>query len=297
MILASTVKNCFKFLVCVVIYTVVYIIVNAFMPYSQEFMEANIAEHRSAAMMLLMLVPIFWNCFAAYFIIKNTHFNGTKLFVRLLFVMFFVMFFITYIGAMYSLIAFEGNITALDFLFTMIAGLISLLVTIPIMIKFFQNKNEYNITSDSIKNDFKATVVKLGLCGITYFVAYFIFAFFFQWRFEVFRNFYSSTQWGQTAWGGNISGLFPFLSITFIRGILNGIFILPLVSMITQSKYKFVTAICLVCIAPAMNHIPPNPIFPDTVRLVHLGGMTGTMLLFSLVAGNILWSGKTHKEQ
>ena len=198
---------------------------------------------------------------------------------------------------MYSLIAFEGRITALDFLFNMIVGLIALLVTIPVMIKFFQNKGACNITSEYIKNDLKATVVKLGLCGITYFVAYFIFAFFFQWRFEVFRSFYSATQWGQTAWGGNISGLFPFLSITFIRGILNGVFILPLVSMITKSKHKFVTAICLVCIAPAMNHIPPNPIFPDMVRFVHLGGMTGTMLLFSLVAGNILWRAKIHKEQ
>jgi len=286
-------KNCLKFLLSVAVYAFAFIVASGFMPYSNGFLEFSdliLEEHPIA--MLSQLVNFAWICFTIYFIIKHTHYAGKKLFVRMLYVLFFTMFFITFLGAMYSVDAFEGRVTRLDFLLVMLTGLISLLPTLLLMIKLFGNKDEKTTIIENSKLDIKTVVVILGICGLVYFVAYFIFAYLVQWQFEEFRNFYSDTQWGRAAWGGDYSGLFPWLSITILRGILNGLFVLPLLSMITKNKRTFLVGLCLIYLAPAINHIAPNPMFPDTVRLLHLAAMTGSMLSFGIIVGNILW-GKT----
>ena len=287
---ARMIKKCLKFLLCIAVYAIVFILASGVMPFSQGLIgtgEQMLENH--PANILFMLAPFAWNCFAVYFIIRHTHYSGIKLFTRILYVMFFVVFFITNTGAMYSLNAFDGDMTALDMILTMITGLLSLLATIPILMKFFQNKGVAGVIVSSKKIDIKTTLAKLGLCGIVYLAAYFLFAYFFQWRFEEFRMFYAYTPWGQAAWGGNHSEMIPWLSITIIRGILNGFFILPMLSMIDKNKITFITGICLIYIAPAVNHLTPTPMFPDTVRIVHLVAMTGSMLLFGIIMGNILW--------
>ena len=284
------IKTCFKFIVSVAVYTIAFFVANALMPYSQGFMVSNdlhLEEHPTA--MLFHIVNFLWICFAIYFIIRYTPYSGKKLFIRLLYITFFTVFFITFIGAMYSLEAFEGRITRLDYFFVMLTGLFSLLATIQLMIKFFGNKTIDNAVFQNRKLDVKTITTYLGICGIVYFAAYFIVAYLVQWQFEEFRNYYSDTQWGRAAWGGDRSGLFLWLSITVLRGLLNGLFILPLVSMITKSRHIFIISLCLIYLAPAIIHIAPNPMFPDTVRYLHLAGMTGTMLLFGVITGSILW--------
>lgn len=59
--------------------------------------------------------------------------------------------------------------------------------------------------------------------------------------------------------------------------------------MFGENKRVFIIAACLVFVAPAINHVMPNPMFHDMVRLAHLMGMTGTMALFGIVAGGVLW--------
>jgi hypothetical protein len=280
-------------MVSVVVYTVVFFAASAFMPYSQGFMESNdLLLDENPTAILFHLVNFLWICFTIYFIIRNTPYAGKKLFIRLLYIMFFTIFFITFIGAMYSVEAFEGRITRLDYLFVMLTGLFSLLATIPIMIKFFGNKFIDNEIVQNRKIDIKTIAANLGICGLVYLVAYFIFAYLVQWQFEEFRNFYSDTQWGRAAWSGDRAGLLPWLSITVFRGILNGLFVLPLMSMITKNRRIFIIGLCLIYLAPAINHIAPNPIFPDAIRFLHLAGMTGTMLLFGVIIGNILWRNK-----
>jgi hypothetical protein len=39
----------------------------------------------------------------------------------------------------------------------------------------------------------------------------------------------------------------------------------------------------------AFQLIIPNKLFPDIVRIAHLIEMTGSMLLFGIIVGNILW--------
>ena len=172
-----------------------------------------------------------------------------------------------------------------------------MLTTIPLIMRFFQNKDAANIIVKRQKIDIKTIAIKLGLCGVVYLGAYFLFALFFQWQFEEFRIFYWYTPWGQAAWGGNYSGIIPWLSITILRGVLNGLFILPMLSVIDKNKTTFIIGICLIYVAPAINHVAPNPMYPDTVRLVHLVAMTGSMLLFGIIVGNILWGSKSKKGQ
>jgi len=284
------IKNCLKFILAVAAYIVAFMVASGFMPYSKGFLEFSdliIEQHPIA--LVAQLVNYAWICFTIYFIIKHTPYTGKKLFVRMFYVLFFTIFFITFLGAMYSDNAFEGKVTRLDFLFVMFTGLISLLVTIPLMIKLFGKKTEDTAIIEIRKLDIKTTAQILMFCGLLYMVVYFLFAFFVQWQFVEFRNFYSDTQWGQAAWGDDRSALFPWLSITFIRGVLNGLFVLPLLSMIAKNKRTFIIGLCLIYLAPAVNHVAPNPMFPDTVRLLHLTGMAGSMLFFGLIVGNILW--------
>jgi hypothetical protein len=78
------------------------------------------------------------------------------------------------------------------------------------------------------------------------------------------------------------------IPIQIIRGILFGLFIIPLRKMIS-SKTKFITSVCFVYLCTAFSLIIPNVLFPDIVRIAHFIGMTGSMSLFGIIAGNILW--------
>jgi len=281
------IKNCLKFLLCVTVYAIAFMLAGAILPFSQGFIETSQSE--SPAHMLFMIPQFVWNCFVIYFIVRHTRYTGIKLFARMLYVMFFAVFFITFVGALYSLNAFDGNMTMMDMISTMIIGLFSLPATIPLILKFFQNKDAKNAIIRNKKISIKTIMSKLAFCGIAYLASYFLFALFFQWPVEEFRMFYWNTPWGQAAWNGDSSGIIPWLSITAIRGVLNGLFILPMLSLIDKSKITFITGICLIYVTPAFNHFAPNPMFPDIVRVVHLVAMTGSMLLFGIVAGNILW--------
>ena len=281
------IKTCLKFALSVFVYAIAFMIAGAFLPYSEGFLE--IMTEQPPVAFLIQFVSFVWVCFAIYFIVKHTPYAGKKLFFRTLYILFLTMFFITFLGAMYSADAFDGKVTRLDFLSVMLTGLFSLLVTIPLMIRFFGNKSEAIAVIEIKKLDIKTTAQFLAFCGVLYMAVYFLFAFFVQWQFADFREFYGDTQWGQAAWGDDNSGLFAWLSITLIRGMLNGLFVLPLLAMITQNKRVFIIGLCLIYLAPALSHLSPNPMFPDTVRYLHLVAMAGSMLLFGLIVGNVLW--------
>ena len=280
------VKTFLKFLLCVLTYTIVLFLASALLPYSQEFLEFS--EQLGLSTMAFMLVPIFWNCFTAYFIVKHANFCGRKLFAHALYVMFFVIFFITYVFALYSVQAFYF-MTWLDMILPMFSGLFALLAMIPLMIKLFKNEITKTSVVEHKKLIVKDTLKMLGLCALVYLGAYAIFMFGIQWQFVEFRAFYADTTWAQTLRGENFAGIVPYILFQLIRGVLNGFFILPMLFIITKSKFVFITAICLIYLAPGINHLLPNPMIPDIVRYLHLVGMTGSMLLFGIVAGNILW--------
>ena len=291
MCFTNTVKNCLKFLLCVMAYGVVFMLVNAFLPFSQGFIEASeqAAEYQSPAM-FLAFVFIFWNCFTAYFIIRHANFCGKKLFVRLFYVMLFVVVFIPGLLAMES--AHVHNVMWQDMALIMIPGMLSLLAMIPLMMKFFQNNNAKDTFVEHKKLGFKDTVIKLGLCGLVLLPVLVCSYIINVLGFEEYRAFYADTSWVQAIQGGNPIGFIPLITIPLFRGILNAFFLLPMLSMITKSKLRFITALCLLVLAPAMTMLVPNPLLPDIVRLLHFASWTGSMLLFGIIAGNILWRSK-----
>jgi hypothetical protein len=228
-------------------------------------------------------------CFAIYFIIKHTNFFGRKLFINIFFIVFFVVFFVPYSGTLYSFDAFEGTMTILDAILVIFSHVPSLIITLLVMINIFQKKDGLVATVEKKKQDIKSLAINLGISGIVYAGAYFLFAIFFQWRFNEFRTFYSDTLWGQAYWGGNNFLLFIFVSFTIIRGMFYGFIANLMFTMVTKSNIVYITSICLLFISPAFNHLVPNIFVPTTVRILHLISVTGSMLLFGIIVGNILW--------
>ena len=282
--------NFLKFMLCVLLYGVVYILVMVFMPFSQAFTEISqqIAETQTIASTLIMMLPIIWNCFTAYFIIRHASIGGKKLFIRLLCVMFFVVYFMSF--ALGAESADVHGMPWYDFMLIAIPGLAALLATIPLMIRFFQNKNIVEVAHVCEKLNFKDTAIKIGLGGLVVAGAYILFLFFVQRNFEEYRMFYADTPWMQAVHGENFIGIFyPLFSIPFLRGVINGLLLLPLLTIITKSKFVLTTAICLLVLAPGVALIAPNPLLPDTVRLLHMASMTITMLLLGIFIGNVMW--------
>ena len=281
--------NLLKFTLCVVIYTAVFMIVMAFIPFSRGFTEIyeKMNESQTPASSMVAVLSFIWNCFAAYFIIRHASIGGKKLFVRLLYVMFFVMYFMPQIWGAES--ADVHGVTMLDMLLIMIPGLFSLLATIPLMIKFFQNKNAVETVGERNKLSIKGTAIKIGLGGLVFAGAYIIFLLAVQRNIEEYRMFYADTAWMQAAHGENFAGLLPLFFSPFFRGVTNGFFVLPLLSMITKNKFMFITAICLVVIAPGFGLIAPSPLFPDTVRFLLMASMTVVPMLSGIFIGNFMW--------
>ena len=282
--------NFLKFMLCILLYGVVYMFVMAFMPFSQAFTEISrqISETQTLASTLLMLLPIIWNCFASYFIVRHANIGGKKLIIHLLCVMFFAVIFVP--QALGAESADVHGVSWYDFMLITIPGFVSLLAMIPLMVRFFQNKNMVEEVGKRKKRGAKDTAIKIGLGGLIVAGAYILFLLAVQRHFEEYRIFYADTVWMQAAHGENIVGIFyPLFSIPFLRGVIYGLFALPLLTIITKSKFIFTTAICLVVLAPVAAFVAPNPLFPDTVRFLLMASMTITMLLLGIFIGNVMW--------
>jgi len=269
----------------------VFVLANAFIPFSQGFRDLGVPDNPHG--LLFMFITPALVCFTIYYIIKHAQFGGKKLFINIVFVMFFVQLFLVQIETLYFGYAFPA-LTNLDILFIMIAGLLPLLVTVPLMMKFFPNKNAIVETKEI---DIKSTLKKLGIIGIIYLCVYMIFGYVVAWQFEELRIFYSGSAEKLNFWGQMLNNvktdpfIFPF---QIIRGILFGAFVIPLINMF-NSKKVFITTICLIYVYLGVVLISPNVLFPDMVRIAHFFECTTSMLLFGKIAGNILWVNKTKK--
>ena len=282
-------KTILKLLLSIVVYMVVFLVGNALLPYSPDFRELGASGAENSKWLLFILLNSAWICFTIYFIIRHANFNGVKLFINLLFIMFFVQCFMTQIETLFFTQAFPV-LTKLDIVFIMIASLLPLLVTIPLLIKFFQNKAD---VIEQKKIHIKNILVKLSIIGIMYLFVYMIFGYFIAWQFEELRIFYSGTAEKLNFFGQLLNNLktnpiiYPF---QVLRGILFGVFLLPLVNMIAKNRFIFITSVCLVYLCTAIMLIIPNALFPDMVRIGHLIEMTVSMFIFGLIVGNILWN-------
>jgi len=267
------IKTVLKLIVCIIVYTIVNVIANGVLPFSQGLMETNLSINLRLVMMFMPIMSA-WICFTMYFIIRNTYFGGKKLFLNLLFVMFFIPSFTQHLDTLFIGSAFPV-MTRTDNILNILSGLFPLLATAPLLVYFFQNKN--NMIEKSELN-IKSLMIKLGIVGIIYLAIYVFFGIFIIMRIEEFKLFYSSLE------------VNPVMIIPFqiLRGILLGLFILPLKNMV-KIKKTFIICVCLVYLCMAVGLIIPNALLPTNVRIAHLIEMTISMILFGIIAGNIMW--------
>ena len=284
------VKMILKLSLCTGAYALVFAAANAFMPFSDEFKELVFSEPGNPLLLPVISALV---CFTIFFMVRHANYTGIKLFLNMVFVLFFVQLFMAQIETLFFGHAFSA-LTTLDVILIMLAGLLPLLGVIPIMIKFFQNKNA---AVNKAEIDVKSILPKLGIIGIIYAGIYMVFGYFVAWQFEELRIFYSGSPEKLSLLGQLANNMktnpviYPF---QLLRGIMFGIFVVPLINMFNAKKI-FIASICLVYSYLGYIFILPNALFPNMVRLGHFLEMISSMLLFGIIVGNILWRVKENK--
>ena len=282
-------KTILKLLLAAILFSILFIVSTALLPFSQGFKE--LGSSGNPMTILFLFISGVWTCFTIFFVIKHTDYSGKILFLNLLFVIFFIQYFMTQIETLFFGHAFIV-LSKFDIVLLMLAGLFPLLGVTALLVKFFQHEED-NIVYEREKINIKDILIKLGIIGIIYLCVYMLFGYFVAWQFEELRIFYSGSTEKLSFWEKLVNNvktnpiIFPF---QILRGILFGIAIIPIKNMVSKNKMVFITSVCLVYLCTAVVLIIPNALFPDMVRIAHLIEMSSSMLLFGIIVGNILWS-------
>jgi hypothetical protein len=288
------IKTFLKLVSVTILYTISFILANALLPFSQGFKELG-ASGDPTMILFMVIISGAWSCFTIYFTIKHANHSGIKLFVKILCIMFFIQYFMTQIETLFFRGAFEV-LTKTDAILIMLAGLLPLLGSVALLIKFFQNKNA---VYEKNKIVVKETIIKLGIIGVIYLCVYMIFGYFVAWQFEELRLFYSGSTEKLSFFGqmvNNIKTDTIIIPFQILRGIMFGMAIIPIRNMINKNRIIFTINVCLIYLCTAVVLIIPNVLFPDEVRIGHLIEMSSSMLLFGIIVGNILWENNKSKK-
>ena len=282
------VKNILKFALCVLVYLAINMVISSVLPYSQGFMELR--KDGTSISLLFLVIFAAWVCYAMYFTARHADINGKKLYLVLVCVTFLIVSLMTQIETVLFGSAFPA-LTRVDVLWLLFAFLVSIAATALPVTLFFQNKNTVYVKWEI---NLKSLLIKLGIIGVIYFCLYFLFGYFVAWQFSELRTFYTNSSVNditQSSAQTILNSQVALFFVQVIRGIMFGVFIIPL-RRIIHNKAAFIISVCLVYLGTGMQLIVPNPLFPDIVRYAHLIEMTGSMLLFGLAAGFIMWGKK-----
>jgi len=183
------------------------------------------------------------------------------------------------------------NLTNPDIFFIMMANGVIIFAGVPLAVKLFGKRRKAPIENHYIRESlssfsFSQLIIKLGLIGICYLIVYFTFGYYVAWQIKDLRIFYS----GNPGDNGFISvladnfhqkpAIYPF---QFIRGVLFGLFVLPLVSMFKERPRVLLLSLILVFLSPGISLVIPNFLFPDTVRWAHFREMISSMFVFAVI--------------
>lgn len=277
-------KNILKFTLLVIVTTIVFLVFSSILPYSQGFKEATKNDNPFA--LVYVLLSIAWICLAITFIVKHSPWRTYRLMAGLAASLFFVYSFMAQIETLFFGSAFKV-LTNTDILLIMIANGTIIFAGVPLGVKLF-GKEKIKPVENKEKSlpTIKGLIIKLSLIGIMYVIVYFAFGYFVAWQVKDLRVFYS----GHAEDKGFIPVLvnnfhdnpiiYPF---QFVRGVLFGLFVLPLVSMFKKQSRVLLISLILVFLSPGMGLIIPNFLFPDTVRWAHFREMTSSMFVFAII--------------
>ena len=278
-------KKVLKFLLVVLIYAVLWIITDMFMPFSQAF--KDIGTDASPISVVFLFICSGLICFTICFIAANSIWHGVKGIAGIVFVVFMTSSFMTQVETLFFGDAFSV-LTRLDILLIMLTALPPIVVATIVSVKFFGNK-DIDVKGGQIP--VLTFIPRIAVIGLVYIAVYMLFGYFVLWQFEEARIFYSGTPENIGFIGvlmNNDPIVYPF---QFVRGIMFSSFLLPLFYMLQEKgKKKFIVSVCLTYFTTTILLIVPNPLFPDIVRWAHFIEMFSSMLLFGIITGIILYT-------
>ncbi|MDR0683332.1 MAG: hypothetical protein LBG15_16060 [Dysgonamonadaceae bacterium] len=273
-----------NFLLLVVGLTFTFILFSHVLPNFQTFKEAD--EEIDFSNFIYVAINSFWLCSAILYISKKSYKTNKEIILRLSFSLFFIYAFMPQIETLLFKSAFFV-VSRTEILFMMIAAGVPVVLSVLLGVKLFRDNFKPSRYSRSQRNfTVSELTVKLLLSGFFYLIIYFVFNYFIAWQIEDFRIFYtgSSEKIKFEAllieiWNTNPS-IYLF---QFARGVLFGIFILPIVDMFKNKSLVMLTCIILLFEASAVHLIIPDLLLPDTVRMGHLLETTSSLFLFSII--------------
>jgi hypothetical protein len=276
------IKDALRFCLLVVLVTIAFTVVSASIPYSEGLRSLN--GNADPSVMLYVLVTVIWFSLTTCYIIKQSSWSNRKLILALTMSLFAVTSFMTQIETWFFGSAFTV-LTGSDIFWIAIANGTLIFAGVPLAVVLFRKRNPA-VVSPAPQLHLTAVAGKLLIVGLCYVLIYFSFGYFVAWQEPDLRLFYS----GHTDDRGFFTGLadnfrdrpviFPF---QFMRGILFGIFVLPIVNMFSTQPLRLFISLALIFSCTGIALIIPNVLFPDTVRWAHFREMMSSMFVFSLV--------------
>lgn len=290
-------KNLAKYLLLLVVTTSIFVLISAIAPYSQAFKEAQNSASNPTDILYLLLNNA-WICFTVCFIIRKSPLSNTKTALRLSCSLFFIYVFMTQVETYFFGAAFP-LLTTWDIVLIMLCNGFFVVSCVFLAVRLFgKAKHE---TAPQHHHRFLLTdlMLKTFVLGCVYMIIYFVFGYFVAWQVEDLRLFYS----GETDLDGFIEKLIsnvqetPFIyPFQLIRGMLFGLFILPIVGMFSTKPRTMLASIIFIYESTAICLIIPNILFPDSVRWAHFLEMASSMLLFAVMTWVIYKKLKTRNE-
>ena len=253
----------------VILTTAAFLLVSSILPYSPDFKAA--ARNSNPFAIVYVLITIGWICLAITYIVKHSPWKASRLIPALIFSLFFVYSFMAQIETFFFSSAFH-NLTRSDIFLIMIANGVIIFAGVPLAIKLFGKGRKEEIENDdkALQSfSFSELIIKLSIIGVSYMIVYFVFGYYVAWQVKDLRIFYS----GHPDDNGFLSILgnnfhenpviYPF---QFVRGVLFGLFVLPLVNMFRTRPVVLLVSLILVFLSLGVSLVVPNFLFPDTVR-------------------------------
>ncbi len=278
-------KTILRFILLVFVTTIAFLGVSAILPYSGAFKAASANTDPSG--IIYVLITDAWICMTIMYIVKHSRWKPSRLIPALMFSLFFIYSFMAQIETYFFSAAFK-ILTKKDIFLIMLANGVIIFTGVPLAVKLF-GKGRRSDTGNRIRYlpsfSFSQMIIKLTVIGIIYMIIYFVFGYYVAWQVKDLRIFYS----GHPDDYGFMSVLtnnfhqnpviYPF---QFLRGLLFGLFVLPLAVMFKDRPGVLLISLILVFLSLGVSLIIPNFLFPDTVRWAHFAEMISSMFVFAI---------------
>jgi hypothetical protein len=276
-------KTLFQLILLTVCLTFTFILLSAILPYSETF--KSLSNHIELKDTIYLLIVSFWICLTVLYVTKAANNSESRVALTLSFSLFFIY------GLMSSIDnLFFGNpwvvLAKKDLWLQIIGSGIAVLFISILGVKLFGVKYKLSKYSRTPKNfTLLELVIKVILVGMTYVILYFTLNYFVRWEVTNVRVVYAgSYQFNDfmnhlLALWNNQSLIYIF---QFIKGILFGIFILPIVYLFRKNSIQMLTVIFLIFGTTALFQLVPNYLIPTDVQLGAFLEISCLMFLFSL---------------